>query len=288
MGEPKEWVRTTHVHDMGGPGVPELLVAVAVVAGVGAYLVAAQRLRSGGVAWPRGRDGCAVAAGMGLVVAATAPVAGGEFVVHMTRHVVVGMVSPLLIVLAVPGILALRALRGARRRVVLAVLHSRPVSWLMYPPVAALVNVGSIYVLYRTPLLAASQADPWLHSAVHVHLLATGVLFAAAVCQLEPLRLRYSLPLRGATVVAAAAAHGVLSKSLYATPPPNTGFDVSDVQAGAQLMYYSGDVVEIAMTIVLAATWYAASGRAIDRARRRAAGPGLATGQPDDPGVHRL
>ena len=262
---------------MGGPAVPELLAAVAVVAGVSAYVVAAQRLRSGGVAWPRMRDGCAVAAGVGLVVVMTAPLAGGEFVVHMTRHVVVGMVSPLLIVLAAPGTLALRALRGARRQAVLAVLHSRPVSWLVYPPVAALVNVASIIVLYRTPLLAASQADPWLHSVVHVHLLVTGVLFTVAVCQLDPLRRRYSLPLRGATMVAAAAAHGVLAKSFYGTPPPNTAYEVADIQAGAQLMYYSGDLVEIAMTIVIAVTWYTAGGRAIGRARRRAAGPGLVT-----------
>lgn len=266
---------------MGGSVVPQLLAAIAVLAGVGAYLVAAQRLRGAGVAWPRVRDGCAVAAGAGLVLAVTAPLAGGEFVVHMTRHVVVGMVSPLFVVLAVPGTLALRALRGTGRRRLLAVLHSRPVSWLVYPPVAAFVNVVSMYVLYRTPLLAASQADPWLHGLVHVHLLLTGVLFTAAVCQLEPLRRRYSLPLRGVTVVAAAAAHGVLSKSLYATPPPGTAYDVGDVHAGAQLMYYTGDVVEIAMTIVLAATWYAAGGRSIDRARRRAAGPGLATGQLD-------
>ena len=248
------------------------------MAGLGAYLVAAHRLRSHGVAWSRARDGCVVAAGAGLVVAVAAPLAGGEFLAHMSRHVIVGMVAPLLIVLSLPGTLALRALRGTGRRRVLAVLHSRPVSWLVVPPVAALVNVASAYVLYRTPLFAASQADPWLHWLVHVHLLLTGVLFTVAVCQLDPLRRRYSLPLRGATMVAAAAAHGVLAKSFYATPPPNTAYEVADIQAGAQLMYYSGDVVEIAMAIVIAVTWYTAGGRAIGRARRRAAGPGPAIG----------
>ena len=248
------------------------------VAGVGAYLVAAHRLRSDGVAWSRARDGCVVAAGAGLVVAVAAPSAGGEFLAHMIRHVVVGMVAPLLIVLSLPGTLALRALRGTARRRVLAVLHSRPVSWLVVPPVAALLNAASAYVLYRTPLFAAAQSDRWLHGWVHVHVLLTGVLFTVAVCQLDPLRRRYSLPLRGATLVAAAAAHGVLAKSLYATPPPDTAYQVGDVQAGAQLMYYGGDVVETATAIVIAVTWYTAGGRAIGRARRRAAGPGPAIG----------
>jgi putative membrane protein len=275
----------THVHGTGGLAVAALLVVLVVAAGLGVYVVAAHRLRRDGIAWPRSRDGCAVAAAAGLIVAVSSPLAGGEFLAHMSRHVVVGMVSPLFIVLAVPGTLALRALRGANRRSVLAVLHSRPVSWLVNPPIAALVNVGSIYVLYRTPLLAASQADPWLDGLVHVHLLVTGVLFTVAVCQLDPLRRRYSLPLRAAAMVVAAAAHGVLSKTMYATPPPNTAFDVADLQAGAQLMYYSGDVVEIAMAIVLAVTWYTAGGRALDRARRRAAGPGPATGWTGAPGA---
>ena len=108
---------------------------------------------------------------------------------------------------------------------------------------------------------------------MHVHLLLTGVLFTAAVCQLDPLRRRYSLAAASGDRVAAAAAHGVLAKTLYVAPPPNTAFDVADLEAGAQLMYYSGDAVEIAVAIVIAMTWYAAGGRTLDRARRRAAGP---------------
>jgi putative membrane protein len=262
-----------HVHATGGLTVPETLAVLAVGAGVGAYALASHRLRSEGIAWPGLRDGCAVAAGVGLVVASAVPLAGGEFVAHMGRHAIVGMVVPLFVVLARPGTLALRALRGARRRLLVAILHSRPLSWLIVPPVAAVLNAGSMYVLYRTPLLAAAHADPWLNALVHVHLLLTGVLFTAAVCQLDPLPGRYSLPWRAGTVVAAAAAHGVLAKTLYVAPPPNTAFDVADLEAGAQLMYYSGDAVEIAVAIVIAVTWYAAGGRTLDRARRRAAGP---------------
>jgi putative membrane protein len=46
-------------------------------------------------------------------------------------------------------------------------------------------------------------------------------------------------------------------------------------------MYYSGDVGEIALAIVLAVTWYAAGGRALDRTGRRAAGPRPPLGSSD-------
>ncbi|MGW7099717.1 hypothetical protein [Streptomyces sp. NPDC054838] len=52
-------------------------------------------------------------------------------------------------------------------------------------------------------------------------------------------------------------------------PPPGTAFTSADLQGGAQLMYYGGDIAEIALATVLAAQWYTATGRARRRARRR-------------------
>jgi putative membrane protein len=72
----------THVHSAAGFGVLELLAVLAALAGVSAYVVAAHRLRRDGIAWPLWRDGCAVAAGAGLVTAASVPLAGGEFTAH--------------------------------------------------------------------------------------------------------------------------------------------------------------------------------------------------------------
>jgi putative membrane protein len=102
-----------------------------------------------------------------------------------------------------------------------------------------------------------------------VHVLAAGLLFTAAICQLEPTRHRYSLVLRGTTLVGASAAHAVLAKTLWGTPPPGTGFAAGDLQAGAELMYYGGDVVEIGLALVIALRWYAATGRKRLHERKR-------------------
>jgi putative membrane protein len=66
--------------------------------------------------------------------------------------------------------------------------------------------------------------------------------------------------------VAAGAAHAVLAKTMWVTPPPGTGFQAGDVHSAAELMYYGGDVVEIALAAILALRWYAAGGRVARRA----------------------
>jgi hypothetical protein len=55
---------------------------------------------------------------------------------------------------------------------------------------AALLDTGGLWVLYRTRLFAATDDRPWLHAAVHAHVFATGLIFTAAVCQLDPVRRR--------------------------------------------------------------------------------------------------
>ncbi|MET9831195.1 cytochrome c oxidase assembly protein [Streptomyces sp. NPDC006385] len=69
---------------------------------------------------------------------------------------------------------------------------------------------------------------------MHAHLLAAGLLFTFAVCQLDPVRRRWSVAVRGATLLVAGAAHGVLAKTktLYALPPPGTGPTAADPHSG--------------------------------------------------------
>jgi putative membrane protein len=248
----------------------EPVAAACFLTAVAGYLVAAGLLRRRGNGWPPLRDVSFAAGGTGLAAAMVAPQVGG-FTGHMFQHLMIGMVGPLLLVLARPLTLVLRALPTRGRRPLLAVLHSAPAALLVWPPLAALLDAGGLWALYRTPLFAATEHDPWLHTAVHLHAFAAGMLFTLAVCQLDPLRHRSSLPLRGAALVAVGAAHAILAKSLYAAAPPGTGYSISDVHTGAELMYYGGDAVEIALAVVLALRWYAGQSRELARARRRTA-----------------
>jgi putative membrane protein len=236
--------------------------------GTALYVAATVRLRRRGDAWPVWRSlsfatGCAALA---------APSPGSPFTAHMVEHLVMGMFAPLLLVSARPVTLLLRALPAGRfRRALLAVARSRPAAALVFPPVAAVLDVGGLWVLYRTGLFATAHEDPRLHALVHLHVFVAGVLFSAAICQLDPLRHRASLLLRASTLVAAGGAHAVLAKSLWAVPPPGTAFSPADLHAGAEVMYYGGDLAEIGLTVVIAVGWYAAGGRTLRRSRRRAA-----------------
>lgn len=253
----------------GGP-VETVTAAVSLVA-VLVYLTAAARLRRRGDGWPRFREASFTTGGAGIAYVFLVPLPGGPFTAHVIQHLIVAMAAPLLLALARPLTLALRALPvGSARRALLAVAHSRPVARLLFPPTAAVLDMGGLWVLHRSGLPAVGHRHVLLHAAVHTHILIAGLLFTFAICRLDPVRRSWGLALRGSTLLIAGAAHAVLAKSLYATPPPGTYFAPSDLRTGAVLMYYGGDVVEIGLATVLAVQWYAGTGRARARSRRRA------------------
>ncbi|WP_244257982.1 cytochrome c oxidase assembly protein [Streptomyces sp. Tu 2975] len=256
-----------------------MTAAVSLLA-VAGYLAAAVRLRRRGDAWPWVRDASFTTGGAGIAYVLLVALPGGPFTAHVIHHLIVVMAAPLLLVLARPLTLALRVLppRGTRRAL-LAVAHSRPVAWLVFPPTAAVLDVGGLWVIHRTDLLAQGHQHMLMYAAVHTHVVAAGLLFTFAVCRLDPVRRSWGLAWRGSTLLLAGAAHAVLAKSLYATPPPGTHFAPSDLRSGAVLMYYGGDLVEIGLATVLAVQWYAGTGRACARLRRRAAAAAAAVQQ---------
>ncbi|MFZ4178198.1 cytochrome c oxidase assembly protein [Streptomyces griseoincarnatus] len=255
-----------------GPVAAPLALACVLAAVV--YAAGAARLRRRGDAWPWRRD-CVFAAGCAAVVwGLTGPVPGGPFTAHAGRHLLTAMAGPALLTVARPLTLVLRLLPPGRpRRGLLRMAHSSVAGWLLFPPVAAAVDLGGLWLLYRTELWAAAHRHPLLGGLLELHMLLAGLLFALAVCRLGPVRGRCGLPLRAVTLLAAGAAHAVLAKSLYVAGPPGTVFAAADLRAGAQLMYYGGDAVEVFLALVLAVQWYAATGRRRARQAARDAVP---------------
>ncbi|MFC8130258.1 cytochrome c oxidase assembly protein [Streptomyces sp. NPDC057302] len=233
------------------------------------YVAASWRLRGRGDRWPHRRDVAFCAGGTALIASLAAPWHGWPpFTGHMVTHLGIGMIAPLLFVLGRPVTLALRALPVRPRQRLLSCVRSRAAALLVWPPVAALLHVAGLWAVYRTPLLAAGHHRPWLHALVGAHLLTSGLLLAFAVLAVDPLRHRAGFALRGGCLLAASAAHGILAKSLYATGPPGTTYAVADLHGASYVMYYGGDVVGIALAVLLGHQWYAAGGRALVRARR--------------------
>ncbi|SDQ07883.1 cytochrome c oxidase assembly protein [Leucobacter chromiiresistens] len=260
-----------HVHggEASAPGA-ELILAVPALAAVTVYVAAAVIETRRGRPWPWHRTACWIAGALCAAAGFVGPLAAashGSFVAHMGAHLLVGMVAPLLLVLAAPITLALRALSVDPARRLSRVLRSPVARVLAHPVVAAVLNVGGMWVLYRTPLYDAMQRDLLVHWLVMLHFIFAGTLYTAALVGVDPSPHRSGFALRAGVLVVSLAAHGVLAKLLVAEPPP--GISAAEAEAGAQLMFYGGDAVDFVLIVLLCAEWYRVTGR---RMRRETAG----------------
>jgi putative membrane protein len=231
------------------------VAAVGVLAGAAAYLgaVAASRRRG---AWPAYRAVLWCAGMVAVASASAGPLAVAadeDFAAHMAAHVLLGMLAPLLLVLAAPVTLALRTLPVRQARRLATLLRARPVRILTQPAVAATVSVGGLWLLYRTPLYLASTRNESLHWAVHAHVFLAGYLFVTAIIGPDPAPHRAGHRTRAGVLLLYLAAHSILAKSLYADPV--AAVPVAQSQRAGMLMYYGGDAVDLALLAAFCRDW---------------------------------
>ncbi len=184
----------------------------------------------------------------------------------MAGHLFVGMLGPLLLALGAPVTLLLRTLPVRRARQVSRLLRSRIAGFYIHPVTAAMLNIGGLWMLYTTGLFAAMHHHLWLHILVHAQVFAAGYLFTVSMLAIDPLSRRFSYTYRTIVFILALAGHGILSKFLYAYPPH--GVPVEEARAGAMLMYYGGDAVDLAIIVLLFRGWYLSANRARQQFRR--------------------
>jgi putative membrane protein len=210
--------------------------------------------RRRGRSWPAGRAACWYAGLTAASATLLGPAAAPGFVTHMVAHLLLGMVAPLLLVLAAPGTLALRGLpvRPARR---LSRLVATPaVRIFTHPVTAVILDAGGLWVLYTTRLYPAMTHNPAVHLLVQMHVLGAGALLANAIAGMDPTAHRAGRPVRAVALLTFLAAHAVLAKYLYGHPP--AGVPAAAGRAGAELMYYGGDLVDLALVTIFCWQWY--------------------------------
>lgn len=162
----------------------------------GVYALGVVRLRRRGDRWPAGRTlawltGCAflvVATGSGVRTYGSA-----MFSVHMAEHMMLNMFVPVLLVLGAPVTLALRVLPSAApgtppgpREWIVRAVHSPFTAFLSSPATAFVLFVGSLYVVYFTPLFDTLVRYHWGHEFMAVHFLITGYLFYWGIIGVDP------------------------------------------------------------------------------------------------------
>lgn len=208
-------------------------------------------------------------AGSGLLAAAFAPsvmsLAHVDLRWHMGQHLVIGMLAPLVLVLAAPATLLLRTLPTARARWVSGLLRSRYLQVVAHPLSALLLNVGGMYLLYLTPLYAASLESNALHALVHIHFFLAGYLFCWAILAgPDPSANVSGFGTRLGVLFLAMASHAILGKLMYGQLlPRGTLHTAEQIRSAAQLMYYVGDLAEVLLLIALLSFWLFASERRV-------------------------
>ncbi|MGL5857497.1 MAG: cytochrome c oxidase assembly protein [Angustibacter sp.] len=252
----------------------------------GLYLVGARRLARRGDRWSVLRT-VSFVAGCAVLVWATsgAPGIHGRvlFSAHMLGHMTMSMVVPPLLVLGGPVTLALRALpsrrdgsRGAREWL-LAVVHSRFLTTMSHPMVAASIFIGSLIVFYYSPLFSLALRTHTGHVLMHVHFLLAGYLFASVLVGVDPGPRRPAYPLRLVVLLAAMTFHAFFGVTLV-TGSRLLAADVlgaldrtwgrsplADQQYGGAIAWGVGELPALALAVGIAVAW----ARSDDREARR-------------------
>jgi putative copper resistance protein D len=212
----------------------DVVALVLVVATVWCYVAGVRRLRRRGRHWPAGRT-TAFVSGAGVIVVATQTgVARYDTILfsdHVLQHVLLGMLAPVLLALGAPVTLALQAGGPSTKRMLRHALDT-PVARALTHPVTATVLFGAtLFVLYFTPLYELSLRNGVVHAWVHIHFVVVGVLFAEVIVGLDLSRYRTDYLARLGLVMATIPFHAFLGVALLSS------------------------------TTVLAADWYAGTGR---------------------------
>lgn len=262
---------------------PVSLAGLVLLLAAGCYLLGVLRLRRRGDGWPVQRTIAFLGPGLGGIAAAT--ISGLEAYdttlvsAHMVQHMILSMFAPIFLALGAPVTLALRTVPRRGRRVLTAVLHSRPVRLLSAPPVAFAIFVVSPFVLYFSGLYPLSLRNDLVHEWVHLHFVVTGCLFFWPLVGLDPLPGRWPHPGRVLLMLLMVPFHAVLGLTIMQSQEllagdwyPSLGLTWSDPAADQYLaggiLWAGGEVVTVVVLAVLLTQWIQASEREARRVDR--------------------
>ena len=258
---------------------------VSVVA-VALYLGAVVRLHRRGDRWPLGRTITWV---LGWLVMAWstcgAPGIYGRvtFSWHMTSHMSIAMLAPILLVLAAPLTLVMRVEPHRKdgtygpREILLGMVHSRYVAFWANPIVAAANFVFGLLIFYYTGLFELALITHTGHVLMVVHFLLSGYLFAMVLVGTDPGPPKWTPPMRLVVLFATMSFHAFFGISMMALQTLLAGDYfravaipwvpdlLEDQRQGGMIAWGIGDVPALLLAMLLVLAWV----RADDAEARR-------------------
>jgi len=254
------------------------------------YAAAVIRLRRRGDSWPLART---VAWVLGVVTVGLAMCTGLNeygmvlFSVHMVQHMIISMLSPILLLLAAPVTLTLRALpsagRGRKgpRELLVAYLHSRFMRWVTHPAFTIPLFIASLYGLYFTPLFDLLMQSTVGHLAMMVHFLLVGLVFFWPIMGVDPGPHRPGYLMRMLELFAGMPFHAFFGIALmmatepmigtYANPPASLQVSaLSDQTAAGGIAWAFSEIPSVLVLIALVFQWHKSEERQARRHDRAA------------------
>lgn len=235
----------------------QLLLGVFFIILLAAYITAVIITNQRYKKWPIFRTICWT---IGMVIALAAVVgplansAHSNFTAHMVSHLLLSMVAPIFMAIAKPMTLLLRTANTTLARKLTSILKSGFLKFVSHPIIAAVLNVGGLWLLYTTNLFAYMHENAIIALFVHLHFFIAGYVFTISIIYFDPVYHQYSYRFRAAVLIIAIAGHDILSKYMYANPP--AGVSRQETEMGSMVMYYAGDWIEVALIIIFCWQWY--------------------------------
>ncbi|HLM63459.1 MAG TPA: cytochrome c oxidase assembly protein [Acidimicrobiales bacterium] len=251
---------------------PAPAVVAIVVAGL--YAVGVRRLATRGRHWHTGRSlamAGAVAAGVLATQSGIGRYEGERFWVHMIQHVLIGVLVPLLVVLAAPLTLVLQSGAPGTRSLLRRALRSRTGHLVSHPLVGWALFGGGLVGLYLTPALDLAARNDVAHAAMHTHVVLAGVLFLAPLVGVDPVPARLPFAARLLAVLAAVPFHAVVALALLTgTTPvaPDAYPSLSDQRSAAAIFWGAGELLTVVVAGIVGRQWWVSERRAAAREDR--------------------
>lgn len=270
----------------------DLIFGTAAIVFAAVYIAGVIRLRRRGDHWPAGRTvawllGCALllfatSSGLGRYMSAM-------FSMHMTAHMLLSMLVPILLVLGAPTTLALRALPAAGndnppgpREWLLAGLHSRWSRFFTHPVVATVMFVAGFYGLYFGGIFDAVVDNHAAHVLMTLHFLMSGYLFYWVAIGVDPTpravqpltkigMVFASIPLHAFFAVILMGMDDILGERFYRSLQLPWQTDLLDDQhLGGSIAWAAGEVPLVVVLTALLIQWQRSDRRTATRLDRAA------------------
>ena len=243
-----------------------------------AYAVGVIRLRRQGRPWPVGRSIAWAAGWLLTLYLATSgfwEYSTAVYSWHMVVHMTVNMLVPALCVLGGPFTLLRQAslnrdhdLAGPREAAA-AIGDHRPFGLLLSPPLLWLNYVGSLFLIYFTPLFPWLMRYHWAHQLMLLYFMTTGYVFFNLIIGVD--RPRPDLPhlVRLALAISIMPFHAIFAVGIMSSTSLIGGdfyhsIDVTwvgdlmaDQSVAGQAAWILGEIPLLIVMISLAAQWFA-------------------------------